>query len=782
LSVPLALAAAADPDAIPRSFSIHSEPYADALVDFALQAGISIGGTTACPGTAPALQGRFTLDEGLRRLLAGASCRFEFADPQTVRLTAAPPPVTPVKSAEAAPPPEEIMVSATKRVAAADRLPASVSVISTAQLDGANDFDTADTVDRVAGMSMTNLGPGRDKIMLRGLSDGTFTGRTQSTVGTYLDALPINYDAPDPDLRLTDVEAVEILRGPQGALYGSGAMSGVYRIVTRKPDLQSYGADVSLGYGLTQDASSSRSADGMVNIPLVAGMAALRVVGYGELEGGYLNNGGLRQSDVDRTIRDGGRAALETRLDDNWTVTAGAALQYLDTADSQYTVGPVSRNRANRVGEANQNDFEQASLTVVEAGDWGRLTSSTGYVHHTTASQYDASAALSLFDDDVASDIGIYDETARIDLLVEDLVATSAEGSPLQWLVGIYGARTLESTTEALRSRGSSHVPMLRYQELRSDHQGDIAPYGEVSYDFGDDWIATAGARLFDTELRTASNVSLPPQPVPRFLQREAAYRGWEPKLSLQHAFSAEDMIYLLYSEGYRPGGFNAGGISPPAANLKVFSPDRLRNVELGAKSRLFDGLIELSSAVFSDFWDDIQTDQYLNSGLSYTTNVGDARVLGWETDATFHPLSGLTLGLDALLNSARLTSHSPTFVAPITSGLPGVAPVSFGTTVEYETPIDTGLSLRLGGEAAYVGRSRLTFQSTLSPAMGGYFTSKLIAGIKAADWRLTATLDNPLNTQGDTFAFGNPFSFGQVRQVTPLRPRTLSLILSANF
>src|SRR5207302_3349176 len=102
--------------------------------------------------------------------------------------------------------------------------------------------DVRDTAGQLAGVLMTNLGPGRDKLLMRGLSDGAFTGRARSTVSTYLDDAPINYNAPDPDLRLTDVERVETMRGPQGALYGSGALAGVYRIVTNKPDPERFAA------------------------------------------------------------------------------------------------------------------------------------------------------------------------------------------------------------------------------------------------------------------------------------------------------------------------------------------------------------------------------------------------------------------------------------------------------------------------------------------------------------------------------------------------------------
>ena len=756
---------------------------ADALLDFAIQADISIGGVAACPGATPGLQGRFTLDEALRRLLAGVPCRFEFADPRTVRLLPAPPPVKAAAAPATLPvaAPDEITVSATKRPAAADRLPDAISVISAAQLDLTHDVDTTDTIGRIAGMSMTNLGPGRDKIMLRGLSDGTFTGRTQSTVGTYLDSLPVNYNAPDPDLKLSDVEAVEVMRGPQGALYGSGSLSGIYRVVTRKPDLQSYGADVTLGYGWTEGASSSRSADGMVNLPLVEGVSALRIVGYGDLDGGYLNNGGLRQSDVDRTTRDGGRAAWETRLGDDWTATLAGAVQELGTADAQYTSGRQPRNRANRIGEANRNDFAQGSLTIGGVMDWGRLDSSTGYVHHSYTSRYDASAALSLFDDNNRDDIGIYDEVNSIDLLVEDLVASSSSDGPLQWLLGLYAAQTDQHDSSFLRSHTSGKIPqLLRYQELRTDRLSEAAPYGETSYDFGDGWLATAGARLFATQLATGSDILYPGNG--RDLRRRERDRGWAPKISLQKELTPEDMLYALYSEGYRSGGFNSGGIAAPPRSQRIFQPDRLRNIEFGVKSRGFDGAIELRSALFWDYWNNIQTDQYLSSGLSYTTNVGDARVLGWEAEAVARPLPGLSLGFDSLLDTAHLGDISPAFPHVRTSGMPGVAPISFSSTIDYQIPLDDEFTLLFGGKVTYVGRSRLTFQPALSQDMGGYFTSRLSAGVDGSGWRLLAVIDNPPNTQSDTFSFGNPFSFGQVRQTTPLRPRTISLVLSAHF
>jgi outer membrane receptor protein involved in Fe transport len=241
-------------------------------------------------------------------------------------------------------------------------------------------------------------------------------------------------------------------------------------------------------------------------------------------------------------------------------------------------------------------------------------------------------------------------------------------------------------------------------------------------------------------------------------------------------------MVYGLISEGYRAGGFNAGGIAAPVASRTVFVPDHLMNFEFGAKAKQLVSGVEFRTALFCDLWTNIQTDQYLNSGLSYTANVGDARILGWESDVAMRPFEGVTLQLNSLFDGAQVVRVNPNFAAHVSSGLPGVPNISFGGLGSYQRPLAEGLDFAFIGEISYIGRSRLTFDPTQSPSMGGYVDGKLSAQVKSANWRSALVLTNPANIAGDTFAFGNPFSFGQVRQVTPLRPRTLTLILSAFF
>jgi outer membrane receptor protein involved in Fe transport len=770
-----------------RAFSISAQAMPEALIAFALQADISIGGISACPGRSRALNGRFTIREGLGRLTAGA-CGFEIIDARTVRIlpTAAPVPATRPDPRPPGPPAvalvSEVLVTATKRVESTNRIPASVSVVNADQLGATGAVDASGATRQIAGVAMTNLGAGRDKILLRGLSDGAFTGRTRSTVGTFLDDAPITYNAPDPDLRLADVDAVEVVRGPQGALYGAGSLSGVYRIVTRKPKFGVMEGQISVLGAWTQSGSPGRQIEGVLNVPIAGDRVAARLVAYHEVQGGYLDDVNLRLTNVDKTNRNGGRLAIRAQVSDDWTATLSTAVQRLDSNDTQYVTNSRTLTRANRVRENHDNNFLETALTVEGVGDWGRLHSSTAYVRHDFTSQYDASAALSLFGDS-AADFGVYEETAKVEIFSQDLVLTSVKDGALRWLLGAYGSFSIEKTPSNLNSRVTgSTAPRRIYTEYRTDRRADVALYGKASYDFTPGWTASAGARVSGIDLRTASDVVVLNPLQSRAFVKKAKFQSWSPELSLQHEFGDADLVYLLASEAFRPGGFNSGGLSRPSAARSAFQPDRLRNYEAGAKLRMPDHGLDLRAAVFYDLWDDIQTDQYLPSGLAYTANVGDGANLGLELEVSWRPSPRWTLQANALFDSPKVTRVNPAFATRVQDRLPGVPDISFGGLTAYERPLDNDLSLLLTLEAGYVGRSRLTFDPALSPVMGGYFTGKLSAQIKTPRWRLAAFIENPTNSQGDTFAYGNPFTFGQVRQVTPQRPRTLSLALTAAF
>ena len=778
------------------AFALPRQSYSEALIAIGLKAGLSMLDTRACAGSAAPLIGRFASREALQQLLRDAPCRFEFIDPSTVRFLSRPAPAPPPRIAprppvRPSPVPSDpgaevqaVVVTAQKRRESLLGVAGPVSVIGGAKLKTTEALDIRDVSLGLAALSLTNLGPARDKVLLRGVSDGAFTGRARSTVITYLDDAPITYNAPDPDLLLTDVERIEVIRGPQGALYGGGSIGGVYRIITKAPQLDAYGGSLTVRGSTTRGGASGGGGDGALNIPLIDGRLGIRLNAYYLDEGGYLQDDASRRSNVDRTVRSGGRFALLAKPAPAWSITLSAAFQHLATADTQYTTlkGPTLR-RANLVRESYKSDFAEGGAVV--EGDLGaaRLHSATSYVRRDFASVYDASAALSLFDSPTA-DFGLYDETVHSQLLTQDIYLSTPEERPVSWLVGVFASRLVANTPSLLSARTlRSTTPRSLFSEERRDTIDEIAFYGDARVRLGDRWTASVGARAFRTQVGTTASTLTPTQPVTaRKLDESTDHLGVSPKITLQYAWSPRTSAYVLASTGERTGGFNTGGLRAPPGDMR-FAPDRLDNFEVGVKSRSLSGGLEASATLFHDRWRRLQTDQYYPSGLPYTANVGDGRLTGVEADVAVQPLRRLTLEANVLLTTSELVNPNPAFGRRLRGGLPGAPDASFVLSGEYRRPVRTGLEVIFAGEANYVSRSRLTFDVTAANTTSSSFVdAKLSAQLKSAHYRLTLAVANPQDSQANTFAYGNPFSFGQVRQATPQRPRTLELTLAGVF
>ncbi|WP_141653123.1 TonB-dependent receptor [Phenylobacterium immobile] len=743
------------------------------MIDLALQADISLLGAAACRGTSPTLVGRYTIEQALHRLLADANCDWRMPAAGVVQISplrrAAPEPAPPTTVSE-------VLITVTKRVEAANRLAASVSTLSRRALAETGSVDPADISGQLSGLLTTDLGPARDKLLLRGLSDGAFTGRSRSTVGTYLDDAPLNYNAPDPDLRLVDVEQVELVRGPQGALYGGGSLSGVFRIVTRKPDLYAYEGEARVTGAYTSKGDPSHAVEAIGNFPLVEGRLGLRIATYEEGQGGYLDDLNLDLKDVDRTTRYGGRVTLAFQANDTWSATLSATGQHLASDDTHYTVRGFGLTRLQNLQEPHDNDFGLVSANLRGAFDWGELAATTAYVQHRYASLYDASRVISDFSD-LGNGVGVYTESTRTEMAVQDIVLTSHGAGRFGWLAGAYGALTNESAPNRIfAGQGASQT--IAYVDDRRDRIRDLALYGEASLEVLPGWTAALGARAFRTEVRTRSDVWSERGPA-RGVSRTIRTTGLSPKFTLQRELARGDTLYGVISQGHRAGGVNTGGIDPLTAGREAFSSDRLTNFELGGKFRLLHRRMSLNAALFYDVWTNIQTDQFRDSGLLYVANVGDAAIMGLEAEAGY-AVSGLSLSANLLASRTDILRANPEFAQQLAKGLPNAPDISFGLVASYRRDFARSLAWRVTGAASYVGASRVTFDPALSSKMGDYVRLKFAAALSGRGWNAELFVTNPLDQLANTFAFGNPFTFVQVNQSTPQRPLTLGLTLSA--
>lgn len=770
--------------------NVPAKPVHAALIDLALQTQVSLGGDLfACQGRSDAVSGRMPLSEALRRILARSGCDYTIHDAVTVVISAKPKPRFSLQ--KLLPPPRpapsflalgEVVITAPKSPELLGRTPYMVSSFSGADLARSRSLSLEDLTGQVAGMVLTNLGPGRDKILLRGLSDGAFTGETQSTVALYLDDVPITYNAPDPDLRLADLERVEILRGPQGTLYGGGSIGGVVRLQTRKPDLDDYSASLLAGLSSTRRGGLNHELEAVGNLPLVPGRVALRGVIYSEHFSGYIDNPQLATRGGNTSQRAGLRLALRAALTNEWTATGGFNRQYIDTADTQYglrRLGPFTRD--NRIREPHDNDFDQTYVTLTGAGAWGRLVASAAHLDHHFESRYDASSALPRFG--AAAGLAAFDESKDVDLTVAEVTYSSPAGRRFHWLAGAFVSSGRTHLETELLAPPAAEAPL--YGETRTGRINEAAIYGEASYNLTDALSATMGLRLFRFNLNTRSTVEQGAGV--RRLRDSSDATGVSPKFLLRYAPTPDLTLYAQAAEGYRPGGFNTSGqigqaYDVPGAPQRRYGADELWNYELGAKTRWLDDRLQVRVAAFYAHWEAIQSDQYLPDGLLYTVNIGSGNNQGLEVEAAWRASERLDLKAAALINEPEVTGLADHFNARLDAGLPGVPKTSFSLAADYHRPLSGDWTLRLQGRAAYVGPSHLTFDADRNHAMGDYVTGRLSASLENAGWTLDAYVDNPFDLTANSFTFGNPFRLAQDRQITPLRPRTVGMRLSARF
>jgi len=770
-----------------RIFRLPAEPLESALLRFAIQAAVSVGGFPAagCSGDSRPVLGVFKPSAALQRLLP-AGCGFERVDARAYRIVALEPaqklqaPLPPQASAPAGPVElAELMVTAEKRHEPLRGSPFAVSALDEREIVRLGASSLSDVASQIAGVAETNLGPGRNKIFIRGLSDGAFTGRTQSTVGLYLDEVPITYNAPDPDLRLTDVERVEVLRGPQGTLYGAGSIGGIVRIVTNPPEPARVAGAAAIEGGLNEHHDRSFGGEAMVNLPLLQGRAAVRGVAYIDQLPGYLDNPVLGREDVNRGHRSGQRLSALVELPGDWEAQAGLARQSIKSDDSQYVQGGGPLQRDAHIAEPHDNDFAMIGGRLEHHGSEADVRLAAAYIDHDLGTRYDATGAFDL----APSQIAAFDENKRVELLVAELIATSTSETKLRWLAGAFASRSRESTRTRLDASAWGGPSRPVYD--RSDHLEEAAVYGELTYDLAARVTATLGGRLFATRVRTmVGDFGISPTPVPQ-VDGRLTDTGFNPKIRLSYAFRPDRVIYLQAQDGFRTGGFNAPAQAdgqPGGPDVAAYRPDRLRSFEAGGEASLLHRTLRVRLAAYLADWRDVQTDQFRASGMPVTLNIGDGRNSGVEFEADWLPDTHWRVRISGLVNDPELTRATGAFLAKVDIGLPGVAKHTGAFDVAYGWNVGPGWRAELGLQAAYIGRSFLTFDGDSASEMGGYAQARLAGSLQSADWRLDAYVDNLTDEAGDTFAFGNPFSRARSRQATPLPPRTFGLAIRRSF
>ncbi|MFZ5707548.1 MAG: TonB-dependent receptor [Pseudomonadota bacterium] len=731
---------------------IPASDLGQALLAFSRQTGESVGAAGALPRHhVRRIRGTFDPQDALGRIVRGSGLRVIRAGAGLWRLetsTQAGPTVDkPVDHAG-----EEIVVSGSKRDEALATIPVAVSIVRPSLPDGLiAGRGLQELAGDTEGIFATNLGPGRDRLFLRGVADSAFNGPTQSTVSLFLDDARVSYATPDPDLRLIDIDHVEILRGPQGTLYGTGALGGIVRIVPRKADLATWGATAAVEGRTTAQGSTGGAVDATINAPLVEDKLGLRLVGYAERSGGWIDDTGRSRSNVNDSRRYGGRASVRWKPAEDWTVDIGGVAQWIDADDSQYATRGL--RRSTRLAEPHDNDFLTGSVTIRGVLSDLDLLSATAFVKHEVESRYDASAAAPSIGLDAplayqdARDVRLFSQEWRL-----------SDPSPARpWVLG---AALLSVENSA---RGTFLPPAstpVRVTTLHSDTL-EAALFGEASQQLGGAWTATLGVRAFLSKVKDELEGVRASQ-VKRFGLTPSADLSWHPE--------SGRTLWLRYAKAIRPGGLNPDG----DPGLSGFRSDKLESLELGWRARIAPGM-QVHGALFGLRWRNVQSDTVGDDGLIRTINAGSARNYGLELAFSWKP-GRFRIDGNATVQHARLDRPSAAAAAiGDDTRLPVVPDYSGRLRLGYETSLG-GFDMTSFAAARYAGSARLSFDPVLAAPMGDYWQAD--AGLTLSRERTTVafTITNMLNGRGNSFGFGNPFSLRLARQETPLRPRTVSI------
>lgn len=773
------------------AFSVSAGPLQPALVSFAVQAHISlsVSGAAGC-GPTRGVRGRYEVEEGLKRLLAGTGCGYRRVDagaylvdrlpppPAPARRDPTPAPAIPTAPADAS----AVIVTATKRPVEIALTPQSLTSVDGRDLEAATGRDTSDLASRVAGLTVTNMGPGQEKIFVRGLADSPITGQTQAVVGIYLDGSRLTYDAPDPGLRLTDMQRIEVLRGPQGALYGAGSIGGVLKLVTRAPDLTNLSAELTASGTATLTGGPGGAADLVVNAPLLQDRLAVRLVAYSETMGGVVDDPALDLTNTGRGYRDGYRLAALWQVTPGWTLRADAISQTVRVDDSQYAFEELGDfERTLNLRESHANEFEGYSFTLTGDLGWADLKVTASRQSHELDGRVDATLGVGAFG---GSGTAGYDTTNHISATEYEGALTSPDNGSLIWLVGGFMSDYTHDRTAALTPLGPG-APL--YQASRSDHVDEYAIFGEATWAITPQFRVTVGGRFFRLGVDTQA-LSNRGAFITDSFEGEVRSQGFAPKVVVEYRLSDQTLIYAEGSEGYRAGGFNAGGrllAAFPAPGVgpqpyRRFSGDELVSYEIGARLALFDRALAVRMAIFEVEWRGIQSDRIGADGLPFTANIGDGRNIGFEAEAAYRR-GPWRVEANLLINDPELVSPDPSYPLEAGSPLPGVADFTANVFVRRDLSAfgnPAFVSLAIG----YVGSSELPFNANVSPAMGGYMTSEAAAGIDLGDWSLVGRLVNLADQSGDTFNYGNPFLLGKEEVSTPQLPISLTLQVSRRF
>ncbi len=741
-----------------HSITVDAAPLADALAELSRQSGISIGTEGSLPQqSSRAVRKARSIREALDRMLEGSGWRARKVGPSAWRIeraSSAPTSLNAARDDGPAAKPVEIIVTGTKRAQPLDDLPMAAMVVMLGDEVGASSTHGTDTIaSRIDGLTLTSSGSGRNRMFLRGVADSAFNGESQATVAVVLDEARLTLSAPDPDIRLVDMDRVEVLKGPQGASHGIGTLGGVYRMVTRRAEMGENALTATAGLSASSHGDAGYSGSLAGNLALGDG-AAVRLVGYRSDEPGWIDSGD--RSDRNHTRVNGARIGIGLEPGDGWRLDGTGFFQTIHAADSDYVYARKTRKRPAQLAEPHNNDLHHIAARLTREGEGGMdIVLTSAMTWHSLDSRFDATRGAGHYglDDPLRLDerrsFRIWDSEARL----------SGNAGRIGWMIGANHIETRQKDRTELTS--ASEMIRLDGEDRRI---AELALFGNLSLPLTRRLELDLGARLFRDTFEEGEAT----------MTRHRHRYGLTPSVALRWKPGGTHVLYARYASAIRTGDFD---ISRPGSKGRL-RDDEVHTLELGWRAGRPGNRIEIGA--WQSWWRHMQSDMPDEPGLFEPQNVGNARITGLEASLEQTLAEGLSLSAGVNWTHARLVSNA-TDGEISGNDLPSVPEISARLAFEKAFWIGS-LDGKLRFKLRHIGATHLSFDSRYDARTDPIWETGLELQLRLGQTDLLVEVDNLLDRQDNRFAYGNQLRFSSGKLCTPQPPRQLSVSLRHSF
>jgi outer membrane receptor protein involved in Fe transport len=663
---------------------------------------------------------------------------------------------------------EEIVVTASKREVNLQDLAISIKAFTQENLTAMGADTFTDYARMTPSLTFAERGSQRNSMVIRGL--GISSGLP--TVGVYLDGVPIQEGFETTDPRLFDIERIEILRGPQGTLYGEGSLGGTINIINARPDLTQQQGRFAAEYGNISHGEDLVNFSGMVNLPVVSDTFGIRVVALNRDQGGFIDyplaEGGVEDGNTDK--------AFDSRILATWQANEQlkiTGIYYYQDSEISFDQA-ISPTFASAIGDdelvSNQSfrtlwdwTTRQGTLEVDYDLDFANLVANFGFMERERA-LVDNLLGPAYIDQDTDTKSG------------EIRLVSNSDGK-LDWIVGLFWRdRQVDISADLVGVAEAFGVPA--FIQVFNNGYDAKAIYGEVYYSFTDQWRLTAGARYYDEDITTYSlnDIGIPG------LEEESTvknnFSNVSPKLGLEYSPGEDTLVYTSASVGFRSGGNNVSVIPDPNYQ-SAYDEDRVIAYELGLKQTMADGRMVLNTAVFYNDWTDVQIEGIPgNSSLGFITNGGEAHSTGIEADFSWLPIDGLELTAGGALIEAE--TDEPVQGGAAGSKLDNVPNKTFNASASYTWPVFADFLATGYVDYSYRGESYGGIPNSPINRAAPYSLSNARLTFSNGTWDISLYVDNITDERGSSFSFND--NLGITDQVFIIRPRTYGIRLQYAF